>query len=107
MVCEVTDDKSLPKETRKAHQVESAGRKSGDAALIKLADKTSNLWAIAASPAPSWSVRRRLEYIAFAKSVVEGLPEKNSYLVDQFENAVRDAERSVRLEPTGNFRPLK
>jgi (p)ppGpp synthase/HD superfamily hydrolase len=49
---EVTDDKSLPKAERKRKQVESAPKKSREAKLIKLADKTSNLRAVAHSPAP-------------------------------------------------------
>src|ERR1700691_2848838 len=43
LVAEVTDDKSLPKETRKALQVENAAHASWGAQVIKLADKTSNL----------------------------------------------------------------
>ena len=43
IVTEVTDDKSLPKAERKRKQVENALKKSPEAKLIKLADKTSNL----------------------------------------------------------------
>ena len=43
IVMEVTDDKSLPKEERKRKQSESAHKKSREAKIIKLADKTSNL----------------------------------------------------------------
>jgi (p)ppGpp synthase/HD superfamily hydrolase len=56
IVMEVTDDKSLPKEEPKRKQVETAPNKSREAKLIKLADKTSNLRAIAFSPAANWSV---------------------------------------------------
>jgi hypothetical protein len=73
IVMEVTDDKNLPKEERKRKQIEAAPKKSKDAKLIKLADKTSNLRTIASSPAAGWSVKRRLEYIAWAKNVVAGL----------------------------------
>src|SRR6266849_627996 len=41
LVVEVTDDKSLPKETRKALQVQNAGKKSARAQTLKLADKIS------------------------------------------------------------------
>ncbi len=47
LVEEVTDDKSLEKHQRKRKQVETANKKSDDAKRIKLADKTSNLRAIA------------------------------------------------------------
>jgi len=43
LVAEVTDDKSLPKETRKHLQVEHANKKSERAQVLKLADKISNL----------------------------------------------------------------
>ena len=62
VVSQVTDDKTQPKETRKEDQVKTAGKKSNDAKIIKLADKTSNMRAITYSPAPNWSVKRRLEY---------------------------------------------
>ena len=42
-VAELTDDKSLPKQIRKELQIENAPKKSPEAALIKLADKSSNV----------------------------------------------------------------
>ena len=48
LVAEVTDDKSLPKQTRRDLQVEHAAHASRGAQIIKLADKTSNLRALAA-----------------------------------------------------------
>jgi len=50
----VTDDKSLEKHERKNGQIAHAPHKSPDASAIKLADKTSNLLAIAKSP-PPWA----------------------------------------------------
>jgi len=95
IVMEVTDDKSLPKEERKRKQVQNAGRKSDKAKLIKLADKTSNLRALASSPAADWSIERRLEYIEWAKSVVAGLRGTSPWLEQQFDEAVAVAERSL------------
>jgi len=95
IVMEVTDDKSLPKEERKRKQGENAGRKSDKAKLIKLADKTSNLRALASSPAADWSIERRLEYIEWAKSVVAGLRGTSPWLEQQFDEAVAVAERSL------------
>jgi hypothetical protein len=51
---------------RKRKQVESAPKKSREAKLVKLADKTSNVRAVANGPAPDWSVERRREYIDWA-----------------------------------------
>ena len=74
IVMEVTDDKSLPKERRKALQVEHAPHKSAGAALVKLADKTCNLQDIAAAPPADWSLERRQTYFDWALRVVEVLP---------------------------------
>jgi len=48
----VSDDKQLERHYRKRIQIETAHKKSDDAKRIKLADKTSNLRAIAFSPPP-------------------------------------------------------
>src|SRR2546428_10514550 len=73
LVEEVTDDKRLEKQERKRLQVEHAHKKSQRAKILKLADKTSNLRAIAASPPPEWSAKRRLEYVDWARKVSTGL----------------------------------
>ena len=96
IVMEVTDDKTLPKDERKRKQVDNAGKKSHKAKLIKLADKTSNLRAIATSPAADWSIERRLEYIEWAKSVVAGLRGTSPWLEQQSDEAVVAAEGSLR-----------
>jgi (p)ppGpp synthase/HD superfamily hydrolase len=104
LVMEVTDDKSLPKEERKRKQIECPTKSKG-AKLIKLADKTSNLRTIASSPAAGWSVKRRLEYIAWAKKVVAGLRGTSSWLEQQFDAAVTNAEQSTfdrRLQLAAN-----
>jgi (p)ppGpp synthase/HD superfamily hydrolase len=95
LVEEVTDDKSLEKQERKRLQVEHAGRKSDRAKILKLADKTSNLRAIAASPPPDWSVKRRLEYIAWARNVSEGLIGVSEWLEQEFDQAAKEADRST------------
>ena len=57
-VAELTDDKSLPKPKRKELQIANASKKTPEAALVKLADKTSNVGAIAKSPPEGWSLAR-------------------------------------------------
>jgi (p)ppGpp synthase/HD superfamily hydrolase len=91
IVTEVTDDKSLPKAERKRLQVETAGHKSREARLIKLADKTSNLRAIANSPPPAWSVERRLDYIRWAREVVAQIRGTSPWLEQQFDAAAKQA----------------
>lgn len=95
IVVEVTDDKSLPKAERKRLQVEHAPHKSREAKLIKLADKTSNVRAVADSPSPDWSVERRLEYVEWARSVVAGLRGASPWLEEQFDEAADRAQKSI------------
>ena len=73
VVMEVTDDKDLPKEQRKRLQVEHAPHLSRAAALVKLADKISNLRDMADKPPAQWSLERRREYFDWARRVIDGL----------------------------------
>lgn len=91
LVSEVTDDKSLPKAERKRLQVEHAPGKSTRAKMIKLADKTSNLRAIAASPPADWSLERCTQYIDWAEQVVAGLRGANPFLETMFDDAAQAA----------------
>ncbi len=94
IVAEVTDDKSLAKQVRKDMQVSGAHHKSDDASIIKLADKTSNLLAIAKSP-PHWPIDRKRTYVEWARAVVSGLPFKHAGLLAKFEEAAESALASI------------
>jgi (p)ppGpp synthase/HD superfamily hydrolase len=85
LVSEVTDDKSLPKQERKRLQIANAPHKSIRAQVIKLADKTSNLRAILASPPADWDLQRQQEYCAWARQVVDGLTSPNAMLLAEFD----------------------
>jgi GTP diphosphokinase / guanosine-3',5'-bis(diphosphate) 3'-diphosphatase len=85
LVAEVTDDKTLPKETRKALQVKNAPKKSPRGQTLKLADKISNLRSILHSPPADWSHERRRQYFDWAKQVVDGLPSPNPKLKAEFD----------------------
>ncbi len=93
LVGEVTDDKSLPKPERKRLQVEHAPHKSGRAKILKLADKISNVRALAASPPADWTLERRREYVSWAREVVAGLGDACPHLQQQFELATGQADR--------------
>jgi (p)ppGpp synthase/HD superfamily hydrolase len=95
LVEEVTDDKTLEKPKRKLLQVENARKKTTRAKILKLADKTSNLRSVAASPPPNWSVKRRLEYVKWAREVSEGLTGVSPWLETEFDHAAKEAERST------------
>jgi (p)ppGpp synthase/HD superfamily hydrolase len=94
LVAELTDDKSLPKQERKDRQVTGASHKSPEASVIKLADKTSNLLAIAKSP-PPWPVDQKRAYVDWARAVVSGLPFKPAGLLARYEEAARLATESI------------
>jgi guanosine-3',5'-bis(diphosphate) 3'-pyrophosphohydrolase len=84
LVNEVTDDKGLPKETRKELQVKNASHKTERAQVIKLADKISNLRSILSSPPATWSIERKREYFEWAKQVVDGFSAPNPILMAEF-----------------------
>ena len=87
LVMEVTDDKSLPKAERKRLQIVGAPFKSRGAAMIKLADLTSNLRAIVNTPPVGWSQERKDAYGIWAGQVAGGLVSPNPLLFAKFEQA--------------------
>jgi guanosine-3',5'-bis(diphosphate) 3'-pyrophosphohydrolase len=89
LVAEVTDDKSLDKAVRKQLQIDHAPRKSARAKIIKIADKTSNLLALATSPPPSWDHARRQQYFEWSAKVVAGCRGVNAQLEAGFDEAYR------------------
>ena len=95
LVSEVTDDKALPKAERKRLQIETAPHKSRRARMIKLADKTSNLHSMIASPPKDWSLERRRDYIDWADKVAAGCRGVSAYLEREFESARERATTAV------------
>jgi len=93
LVAEVTDDKSLPKETRKQLQVEHTPEKSLRAQTLKLADKISNLRAIISSPPVGWSLERKREYFEWARQVISGIASPNEYLKSEFDKAYQSISK--------------
>jgi guanosine-3',5'-bis(diphosphate) 3'-pyrophosphohydrolase len=72
VVREVTDDKSLPKVTRKELQIEHATHASDQAKQVKIADKICNIRDIIKSPPEDWSTERKREYLDWTCKVVNG-----------------------------------
>ena len=64
IVEEVTDDKSLAKQSRKDAQVEHAPGLSRRAKLVKIADKIANVRDVAHAPPKEWDRERREQYLA-------------------------------------------
>lgn len=73
IVAEVTDDKSLPKMTRKQLQIDHAKDSSYEAKLVKLADKIYNLNDLRRSTPIGWTPQRCKEYFQWSKRVVDNL----------------------------------
>ena len=95
MVLEVTDDKSLEKNERKRLQIEHASHKSPGAALIKLADKISNVRDVGSSPPSHWDIQRRVDYLDWASAVVGALPLKDHILLTMFNEAVTQSRNQI------------
>jgi (p)ppGpp synthase/HD superfamily hydrolase len=93
LVAEVTDDKSLPKEERKRLQIEKTAAKSQRAKLLKLADKTSNLRSLVASPPEGWPPARLRDYVVWAHDVVRSCRGLNARLEVAFDQAYEQASR--------------
>ena len=85
----VTDDKTLPKQERKALQVAKAKAAPQGARLVKLADKIANLRDLVAAPPQDWPPDRKLEYFEWAAQVVAGLKGTHPGLEALFEEAYR------------------
>ena len=98
LVLEVTDDKSLPKQTRKQLQIEHAPHKSEKAKLLKIADKINNIRDIIKSPPESWPLERRQEYLLWSEKVVAGLRGVNPKLEDQYDELLAEGKRLTGLE---------
>lgn len=88
-VLEVTDDKSLPRSDRKRLQIVHAPYLRPRAKLVKLADKICNVRDIRCAPPVDWPLERQLEYVDWARQVVDGLRGIHSRL-----EALFDAEMS-------------
>lgn len=98
IVAEATDDKTLPKEIRKALQISHARECSAAAKQLKLADKISNLRAIVESPPAAWHHARRVEYVGWAGRVAAGLKGENPALDALFDATYRAALTRLAAE---------
>jgi (p)ppGpp synthase/HD superfamily hydrolase len=94
MVLEVTDNKMLPPEDRKAAQIVHAPHLSPGAKLIKLADKISNLNSLKSNPPIEWTTERRLAYVEWCRMVVAGLRGANTMLEELFDEAAEAAGKA-------------
>jgi GTP diphosphokinase / guanosine-3',5'-bis(diphosphate) 3'-diphosphatase len=92
LVLEVTDAHGLTKEERRQQQVEAAAQKSPKAKMLKLADKTSNLRALARDDADRDNAR---DYAQWAEAVAKGLRGTDRWLEEQFDQALSLLRRRI------------
>ncbi|GBM22863.1 Guanosine-3',5'-bis(diphosphate) 3'-pyrophosphohydrolase MESH1 [Araneus ventricosus] len=83
VVAEVTDDKTLPKLTRKELQIEHASTISYEAKLVKLADKLYNLRDLTRVAPKGWTEERVQNYFVWASKVVKQLQGTNKELEEE------------------------
>lgn len=95
IVLEVTDDKSIAKEERKAAQVRHAPSLSRGAKLVKLADKIANLLDILQRPPAHWSRERKSAYLAWAAAVVDGLRGVHPALEARFDEVLAEGRATL------------
>ena len=94
LVMEVTDDESLPKAERKRRQEEHVRHASDRAKRLKMADKASNLMAIARTP-PDWTRERMAAYVDWALRVIDPVRGLDPALERAFDEAVAEARAAT------------
>ncbi|MEJ1161122.1 HD domain-containing protein [Prosthecomicrobium sp. N25] len=100
IVAEVTDDKSLPKDERKRLQIEHAPTLSREARLIKIADKTSNVRSLVHAPPEDWPHERLVDYVAWARQVVDRIRGTDARLEDTFDRIAAETDRRFADGPS-------
>lgn len=98
LVMEVTDNKELPKQTRKELQVKHALLASDPAKQLKIADKISNIRDIMHSPPHGWSLERRQKYLSWTKRVVDNCRGINPVLEAVYDAALQEAEKMLTTD---------
>ncbi|WP_080807648.1 HD domain-containing protein [Halomicronema hongdechloris] len=102
IVRQLTDDKTLPKATRKQQQIDHAPHLCDRAKLVKLADKIHNLRDLRQHPPQGWSLERRRDYCQWAKQVVDALrgvhPSLEALFDQAYVQAMADLDSPAKME---------
>jgi guanosine-3',5'-bis(diphosphate) 3'-pyrophosphohydrolase len=106
LVEEVTDDKTLRKETRKQVQIEHAPHLSPHAKLIKLADKICNVRDVTHTPPKAWDHQRRLDYLDWAAQVVDRCRGTNRGLEQHFDTLRREGQTLLKRSGAARSRTI-
>jgi GTP diphosphokinase / guanosine-3',5'-bis(diphosphate) 3'-diphosphatase len=104
LVDEVSDDPDLSRSEQISALLEKAPKLSLRAALLKLADKTSNIRSVIETP-PPWQRSTKIKYLKQSKAVVEALPilpDEAKPLLDlfyeTFDKGMRVLKKKVKTE---------
>lgn len=84
LVLEVTIEKGLPKAEQRACEIERARGLSHRAKLVRLADKTHNLFSLIDHPPATWSHERQVQYAEWCADLVRALGPVNDPLEAHF-----------------------
>jgi GTP diphosphokinase / guanosine-3',5'-bis(diphosphate) 3'-diphosphatase len=98
LVQEVSDDKNLPKGTRKQLQIEHAAHLSAQAKVIKIADKLHNIYDVSHAPPAAWPQERIHDYLEWAEKVVAGLRGVNPALEAEYDRIQALARAQIAVE---------
>lgn len=102
LVMAVSDDKTLPKATRKQLQIDHAPTLDPAAKLVKLADKICNLSDVLHQPPKDWDRARRQEYADWCARVVAGLRGCNPALEAKFAALYAESQAFFAEERRGS-----
>jgi (p)ppGpp synthase/HD superfamily hydrolase len=106
LVMEVTDGQSISKEERRRRQIDTASEKSMRAKLLKLADLTSNLRALAEYDSSGRETENPFDYAIAAEKVASGLRGVSPWLEEQFEHALSAVLARARQLPGKQETPV-
>jgi hypothetical protein len=96
IVRENSDDMTLPKAERRQARIAAMAAKSREACIVKMADVTSNLRAIAVSPPAGWSAERKLGYLEGCRQLVDAARGTEASIERIFDQTAADVERAIR-----------
>jgi len=96
LVKEMSDDKSLNKQTRKDLQIKHAPHVSEDVAPLKLADKIANCEDMLVSAPQGWSEERVLTYYEWSDAVIERLPRVNEALYQHSKQVIEQGYKQYK-----------
>ncbi len=90
LVLELTNDKSLPKEERKAKMIEKAKTISRDAKIIRLADRYDNVLGM-----ENWTEDRKSAYIKESRKLLNSLSGTDKKMEKLIGDKIKDLEDKI------------